>query len=273
MGRSDTARASCPVQARGLVARYGKETVLDGVDFDAPHGKITAVLGGSGSGKSTLLRCILGLLSPAGGAVRIFGEDITAISSDELTAIRSRLGVLFQNGALFSSMTVGENVAMAIREATALPEDVIDQMVRMKLSLVDLEPAIHKYPEALSGGMKKRAALARAIAADPEILFCDEPTAGLDPVVAAELDELLLNLRDLFDMTMVVVTHELASIETIADQVVMLAGGGVLAAGGLDEVSQSDDTEVRHFFDRMPHGREERRRSLLNVFEEKARDE
>jgi len=243
-----------PVEVEGLVARYGEETVLDGVDFRAGRGLVTVVLGGSGCGKSTLLRHTLGLLSPAAGTIRLLGRELSTLRDAELRDLRSRVGVLFQGGALFSSMTVGENVAMVIRETTSVPEPVVAQMVRMKLALVGLEDAVAKHPEELSGGMRKRAALARAIAVDPEILLCDEPSAGLDPIVAAELDDLLLNLKRLFGMTIVVVTHELASVRKIADWIVMLDAGRVIARGTPEQVMGSPHPLVRDFFARTPRG-------------------
>lgn len=246
----DPATNRYPVMVRGLVARYGTQTVLRGVDFFAERGLITVILGGSGCGKSTLLRHALGLMTPAEGEVRLFGQDILALHDDELRQVRSRIGVLFQSGALFSSLTVGENVAMVIRENSRLPEAVVRQLVRLKLALVGLEGAVTKYPEELSGGMRKRAALARAMAVDPEVLMCDEPSAGLDPIVAAGLDELLLELKFQFGMTIVVVTHELESVRKIADRVVMLEAGQVLASGTLDEVRGSSEPLVRDFFSR-----------------------
>ncbi len=254
-----------PVEVRGLVARYGNTTILDGVDFAAAPGEITVVLGGSGCGKSTLLRHSLGLETPAAGSIRLFGTEIQNIEERRLEEIRARIGVLFQSGALFTSMTVGDNVAVVIRENTDLPVPVVEQMVRMKLALVGLEDAIGKYPEELSGGMRKRAAIARSIASDPDILFCDEPSAGLDPVVATELDDLLLSLKELFDMTLVVVTHELESIKKIADRAFMLDDRRVIAHGTLQEVMHSADARVREFFDRAPRARERRRTSIYSV--------
>ncbi|MCU0662027.1 MAG: ATP-binding cassette domain-containing protein [Myxococcota bacterium] len=251
-----------PVLVQGLVARYGSQTVLDGVDFAAPRGLITVILGGSGCGKSTLLRHALGLMEPEAGTVRLLGCDLFSLNDDELRSVRSRIGVLFQSGALFSSLTVGENVALVIREQSQLPEPVVRQMVRMKLALVGLENAVTKYPEELSGGMRKRAALARAMAMDPEVLMCDEPSAGLDPIVAAGLDELLLDLKAQFGMTIVVVTHELESVRKIADRVVMLEAGRVLASGTIDEVRDSREQVVRDFFSRTPRAAAGRGASL-----------
>lgn len=259
-----------PVEVRRLIAKYGDTVVLDGVDLVTAPREITAVLGGSGCGKSTLLRHALGLYRPAGGTVKLFGKDVNTVSKAQLKEIRANIGVLFQSGALFTSMTVGENVAVVIRENTDLPETVIAQMVRMKLSLVGLEDAIAKYPEELSGGMRKRASLARAIASDPQVLFCDEPSAGLDPVVASELDDLLLNLKKLFGMTLLVVTHEVESIRKIADRVLMLDDGHVIAEGPLEEVVASDDRRVSDFFNRISHTQEKTQSSLYAMVNEKS---
>ena len=215
------------------------------------------------STKSTLLRHTLGLDAPTAGDVRLLGADIHDVEEERLKEIRSRIGVLFQGGALFTSMTVGENVAVVIRENTDLPEEIVRQMVRMKLALVGLEDAVDKFPEELSGGMRKRAAIARSIASDPDVVFCDEPSAGLDPVVATELDDLLINLKELFDMTLVVVTHELESIKKIADRAYMLDERKVIARGPLDEVMGSADARVRGFFDRAAREKTARRSSLL----------
>lgn len=248
----DTSRQSdLAVEIHGLVARYGEKVVLSGVDMSAKRGEITVILGGSGCGKSTLLRHALGLLRPESGNIKLLGEDISEVNDTRLSQIRTKIGVLFQNGALFSSMTVGDNIAFVIRENMDFPEPLLRQLVRYKLSLVGLEDAVQKFPDELSGGMRKRAALARAIAIDPEILFCDEPSAGLDPVVASELDDLLLNLKKELGVTIVVVTHELESIKKIADSVLMLDAGRVLASGRLAEVMQSSDPTVRAFFNRV----------------------
>ena len=264
-------REQAIVETRGLVAGYGDETVLDGVDFAAERGLITVILGGSGCGKSTLLRHALGLHRPIAGSVRLFGRELAELDDAALKEIRTRIGVLFQGGALFSSMTVGENVAMPIRESSRVPEPVVAQIVRMKLAQVGLEDAITKYPEELSGGMRKRAALARAIAVDPEILFCDEPSAGLDPIVSAGLDQLLLDLKALYGITIVVVTHDLDSVRKIADRVVMLHAGHVIAAGTLAEVEASGHPHVRDYFARAPSVERGGRGTLRALWEGKFR--
>ncbi|MCK6546485.1 ATP-binding cassette domain-containing protein [Myxococcota bacterium] len=238
------------LEVSGLVARYGERTVLGGIDLRVAPGEVRVILGGSGCGKSTLLKHCIGLAMPSEGHVRLLGCDLAASDEPVREAVLSRIGMLFQGGALLNSMTLHENVALPIQQKLELPKDVVDEMVRMKLGLVGLEKAANRTPPELSGGMKKRAALARAMALDPEILFCDEPSAGLDPITAAALDRLILDLKDRFGMSLVVVTHELASIETIADRVLMIDKGKVVADGPLGEVKRMDHPLVRSFFDR-----------------------
>jgi phospholipid/cholesterol/gamma-HCH transport system ATP-binding protein len=242
------------LSVQGLVARYGDRTILDGVDLVVARGEIRVVLGGSGSGKSTLLKHCIGLLEPAAGQVTVLGAPLGALEGAARTALLRRIGVLFQYGALLGSITVGANVALPLREHTDLPEAVIAEMVRMKLAAVELGHAENLLPSELSGGMRKRAALARALALDPDLLFCDEPSAGLDPLTSAELDELILRLRDRFGMAIVVVTHELMSIERIADRALMLGTGKVIADGTLAEVKQGQAPEIRAFFGRVAAG-------------------
>ena len=256
-----------PIEVQGLVARYGPRTVLNGVDLRVARGEVRVVLGGSGSGKSTLLKHVIGLATPAEGSVRLLGLELGLADEPDRNSVLSRIGMLFQGGALLNSLTVADNVALPLRANSELPPDVVREVVRMKLELVDLSHAIDLFPPELSGGMKKRAALARAMAFDPEILFCDEPSAGLDPITAADLDRLLLGLRDRFGMAMVVVTHELASVQTIADRVTMLDGGRVLVDGTLDEARQLDHPWVRSFFDRVGKTDEARRRSVFDALE------
>lgn len=252
------------LEVESLVAKYGDRTVLDGVNMTVDRGEVHVILGGSGCGKSTLLKHVIGLLRPASGRIQLLGTDLVAVDEDERNAVLARIGMLFQGGALLNSLTIAENVALPIRERTDLPEDVIQEMVAMKLALVSLSHAHQRTPPELSGGMKKRAALARAMATDPEILFCDEPSAGLDPITAAELDDLLINLKDRFGMSVVVVTHELPSIENIADRVTMLDKGKVIASGALAEVKRMDHPMVRSFFDRKAE-RETKPKSVLDV--------
>jgi phospholipid/cholesterol/gamma-HCH transport system ATP-binding protein len=238
----------------GLVARYGERTILDGVDLTVGRGEIRVILGGSGSGKSTLLKHCIGLLTPAEGQVRVLGQPIHGLEGAERVAVLRRIGVLFQSGALLGSITVRENIALPLREHTDLPEDVIGELVSLKLEVVELSHAENLLPGELSGGMRKRAALARAMALDPDLMFCDEPSAGLDPLTSAELDELILRLRDRFGMTIVVVTHELMSIERIADRVIMLSSGKAIADGTLAEVKGNDHPEIHAFFQRIAAG-------------------
>jgi phospholipid/cholesterol/gamma-HCH transport system ATP-binding protein len=240
-----------PLEVKKLVAKYGDRVVLNEVDLRARRSTIHVILGGSGSGKSTLLKHIVGLIQPAAGEVWLLGMNIATADEPQYEATMARVGMLFQGGALLNSLTLHDNVALPLREKTDLPESVIDDIVRMKLDQVSLLHAAARTPPELSGGMKKRAALARAMALDPEILFCDEPSAGLDPVTAVELDELLIDLRDRFGMTIVVVTHELASIDKIADDVTMLGKGQVAASGRLADVRKYDMPLVRAFFDRV----------------------
>lgn len=260
------------LEIHGLVARYGDRTVLQGIDFDVRPGEVHVILGGSGCGKTTLLKHAIGLLTPAEGTVDLLGVDLARADEPEKNAVLARIGMLFQGGALLNSLSVHENVALPIHERSELPKDVIDEMVRMKLGLVGLSHAGSLTPPELSGGMKKRAALARAMATDPEILFCDEPSAGLDPVTAASLDQLLLNLRDRFQMSVVVVTHELPSIEIISDRVTMLDKGRVVAQGTLPEVRAADHPVVRAFFDRRGEG-EAARRNVLEALSTRDRGE
>lgn len=254
-----------PLEIRQLVARYGEREILSGVDVNVRAGTVHVILGGSGSGKSTLLKHAVGLLQPSAGAVRLLGTDLAAADEPQYEALMGRVGMLFQGGALLNSYTVHENVALPLHEKTTLSPSVIDDVVRMKLAMVGLGHAAELAPRELSGGMRKRAALARAMALDPDILFCDEPSAGLDPVSAAELDELIVGLRDRFGTTIVVVTHELASIHAIADHVTMLARGVVVADGPLSEVARSQVPEVRAFFERRPDGVRAARSSVMSV--------
>ncbi|MEO1230529.1 MAG: ATP-binding cassette domain-containing protein [Myxococcota bacterium] len=248
---SSAARPPSTVSVSKLIARYGPRTILQGIDVDVKPSEIRVILGGSGSGKSTLLKHMIGMIRPAGGEVRLLGEDLPNLDEAARERVLRRVGILFQGSALLNSLTVHENVALPLKQDPSLPKDVIDEIVRMKLALVELSHAGQLFPSELSGGMKKRAGLARAMALDPEVLFCDEPSAGLDPITAAQLDNLLIALRDRFQMSVVVVTHELASVELIADRVVMLHKGHIIADGSLDHVRSADHPMVRAFFDRV----------------------
>lgn len=240
------------IEVIGLVTHYGDREILKNISIAIPRGKTTVILGGSGCGKSTLLRHLIGLLKPTKGSILINSNDITTMKEGELNEVRKRMGVLFQGAALLNSMTISDNVALPIREHTRLKESTIQIMVRMKLDLVGLSGFDGFYPAQLSGGMKKRAGIARAMALDPEFLFFDEPSAGLDPVTAAGLDELILKLRNVFKMTIVVVTHELPSVFMIADYVIMLDVGEVIFSGTLDELKASDNPRIRMFLERKP---------------------
>jgi len=240
------------IEVHGLTTYYGKRRILDGVDFVVQPGEIRVIMGGSGSGKSTLLRHLLGLHTPAAGIIRILGKDISRLGAREMLAFRREIGVSFQGGALFTSMTVGENVALPLREHWKLDENTIRIMSGLKLEVVSLGGFQDLMPSQLSGGMIKRAALARAIVMDPKLLFFDEPSAGLDPVVSAELDELILKLRDAMRMTIIVVTHELESAFKIADRITVLDQGKNLLTGTMTEVKASDNDRVLSLLNRIP---------------------
>ncbi len=240
------------ISIRGVSMAYGARRVLDGVDLDVCRGEILVLLGGSGSGKSTLLKNVLGLAKPDTGSITINGVDVTSCSQSELVAVRRRIGVGFQAAALFNSLTVAENVALPLQELTRLAESTIKLVVWMKLMAVGLSDAGSLYPPELSGGMRKRAAVARAMALDPEILILDEPSAGLDPIVSAGLDELILFLNRSFGITILVVTHELESAFRIADRVAMLHQGSLIAINRKDEFVSNANPRIRQFLDRQP---------------------
>lgn len=239
------------IEVRGLRKSFGKQEVLKGVDLSVRKGETLVILGGSGSGKSTLLRCLVGLERPDAGTVRIQGIDIFA-DPQGLSALRRRMGMAFQGGALFGSMTVAENIELPLVEFTKLPASTRRIIARIKLGMVGLEDAMDRLPSELSGGMRKRAALARALALDPEILFFDEPSAGLDPVTAAGIDELLLQLRRVFDVTIVVVTHEMSSAFAIADRLALMHEGRFIVIDTPDSVRECQHPVVRNFLDRRP---------------------
>src|SRR6202521_4146469 len=239
------------ISLRNLRVSYGEREILHGINFDVMRGETLVILGGSGSGKSTLLRTLVGLEKPNSGEIWLKGKNIAAISDAEMDEIRKKIGMSFQGGALFGSMTVGENVALPLREHTKLEDSTIEIILRLKLDQVGLSGFENYMPSQLSGGMKKRAAVARPLAMDPEILFFDEPSAGLDPIIAAGVDELILDLKKAFRMTIIVVTHELASAFLIADRMLALDKGNVAALGSTEEMRSSAQPRVRQFLDRI----------------------
>jgi phospholipid/cholesterol/gamma-HCH transport system ATP-binding protein len=239
------------ISLRNLRVSYGQREILHGINFEVMRGETLVILGGSGSGKSTLLRTLVGLERPNSGEIWLKGKNIAAISPAEMDEIRKKIGMSFQGGALFGSMTVGENVALPLREHTKLEEPTIEIILRLKLDQVGLSGFENYMPSQLSGGMKKRAAVARALAMDPEILFFDEPSAGLDPIIAAGVDQLILELKKAFHMTIIVVTHELASAFLIADRMVLIDKGNVVAIGTSAEMRASTQPRVRQFLDRI----------------------
>lgn len=241
------------VRCRGLAAGYPGSVVLRRIDLAIHRRQITAIVGGSGSGKSTLLKTLVGLLPPLAGEVELLGQPLGELEPAARRALLRRTGHVFQHGALFSAESVFENLAVPVREHTNLPHEIIEEMARMKLSLVELQAFMHRLPAELSGGQRRRVALARAAILDPEVIFCDEPSAGLDPRAAASLDDILCRFRELFGMSVVLISHELQSIGRIADRVIMLRDGCVRADGSFDALRQSEDAEVRAFFRREPH--------------------
>ena len=261
------ARAEAIIQVRDLTNRFGNQVVHDGLNLDVYRGEILGVIGGSGSGKSVLLRSIVGLQTPASGSVRVLGEDLLKLAPERRSQLERRFGMLFQRGALFSSLTVIENVAVPLIENASLNRADAEHLAEVKLALVGLPAnAGEKYPAALSGGMIKRAALGRALALDPDILFLDEPTSGLDPIGAAEFDQLVLTLRDALDLTVFIVTHDLDTLYTICDRVAVLSDKRVLVADRLDIVEATDNSWVQEYFN-GPRGRAARRASQQRVRE------
>lgn len=238
------------IEVKDLVTHYGDQKVLDEVSFAVAPGEIFLIIGASGCGKSTLLKHMAGLLKPTEGQVVHQGQDIAVLDEDQLAEIQRTIGIAFQSSGLFNSMTIGENVALPLREYGNLDPELIDAVVRMKLSLVGLAGAVDKLPSELSGGMRKRAGLARAMALDPPLVYFDEPSAGLDPIMASGLDDLVLELKKLLNITFVIVTHELESIRKIADRILMLDLGKVIFLGTLAEAQSSDNDRVRQFFER-----------------------
>lgn len=236
------------IEIRNMVAKYGTRTILSDISVDILPQEITVILGGSGSGKTTLLKNMLRLYEPTAGSVKFWGEDVLTMDEHAFNDVLKKTGMLFQSGALLNSISVYENISIPLEMHTKLSAKIRDRMIRVKLSLVGLSEAMHMFPSELSGGMKKRAALARAMAMDPPLLFCDEPSAGLDPVTSAALDELILSLKKQLGMTIVIVTHELASIHRIADKIIFLDAGKMLFYGTLDEAKSAGIPEIDTFF-------------------------
>lgn len=237
------------IEADGVVTRFGRQTVHDGLSLQIRRGELVALIGGSGSGKSVLLREILGLQRPTAGTVRLLGTDMWRAPQAELAAVRRRFGMMFQEGALFSSLDVAGNVATPLREHTDTPAELLPRLVNLRLALAGLgADAGAKMPAQLSGGMKKRAALARALALEPEVLFLDEPTSGLDPITARAFDELLAFLNCDLGLTVLMVTHDLDTLLSIARRVVVLGRGKVIADGSIDEVLAVDDAWIKSYF-------------------------
>ncbi len=234
----------------GLATRFGDHVVHSGIDFEVRRKEIFALIGGSGSGKSTLLREMILLHRPSEGSIRVLGVDLDDLADEDALALRRRWGVMFQHGGLFGSLTVTENVGLPLREHTALADPMIDAIAAWKLDMAGLKPEVGaQYPSELSGGMLKRASLARALALDPELLFLDEPTAGLDPHSAGGVDQLVLRLRELFGLTIVMITHDLDLLWQVADRVAVLASGKVQGIGSMAELSSMDHPDIRPFFD------------------------
>jgi phospholipid/cholesterol/gamma-HCH transport system ATP-binding protein len=246
----ETAENSPAIAIRNLVTKFGSREILSNLNLEIWRGETFVILGGSGCGKSTLLRNIVGLEPPTEGQIWIQGKEITRLSEDEFNELRKKIGMAFQNSALFNSMTVGENVALPLREHTELEDSTIQIMTRIKLEQVGLSGFASFMPSQLSGGMRKRAGIARALAMDPEILLFDEPSAGLDPIIAAGIDNLILKLKQAFRMTIVLVTHELASAFLLADRLAMLDQGRILFVGTPEELRASAIPRVRQFLDR-----------------------
>ena len=246
----ETAEAEPVIEISHVATRFGDHVVHEDVDMQVLRGEIFALVGGSGSGKSTLLREMILLHEPDSGSIRILGVDVQSMDEREAQALRPRLGVMFQHGGLFGSLSVRENVGLPLREHTKLDDETVDELAAMKIALTGLAPETGaQYPSELSGGMMKRASLARALALDPELLFLDEPTAGLDPHSAGGVDELVLHLRELFGLTVVMITHDLDLLWQVADRVAVLGEGRIQGIGSMGELAQMDHPAIRQFFD------------------------
>jgi phospholipid/cholesterol/gamma-HCH transport system ATP-binding protein len=256
MANADNDNTPEPViEVKNVSTRFGEHVVHSDISLDVRRGEIFAIVGGSGSGKSTLLREIILLHRPDSGSIRVLGSELETLNDAQTLALRQRLGVMFQKGGLFGSLDVRENVGLPLREHTGLDDTLIDEVAAWKIALTGLAPETgRQYPSELSGGMHKRASLARALALDPELLFLDEPTAGLDPVSAAGVDSLVLELRDLFGLTVVMITHDLDLLWQVADRVAVLGEGRVQGIGSMQELSTMDQPAIRQFFE-GPRGR------------------
>ncbi|MCH8999925.1 MAG: ATP-binding cassette domain-containing protein [Proteobacteria bacterium] len=248
--QAQTLAAKPVIEVRGLDAHYGDVQILFGVNLAVYEGEIMVIMGASGSGKSTLLRHLIGLEHPSAGSLELLGQDIGRLGANELMDLRRKMGVAFQGGALFSSMTVAENLKLPLREHTRLDEKTMDIMARMKLEVVNLSGFGELMPAELSGGMLKRAAVARAIIMDPKLLFFDEPSAGLDPVISAALDEMILRLRDAMEMTIVVVTHEVESALKIADRITILDAGRIVEVDTPEAIRKSSNPRIQNLLNR-----------------------
>lgn len=242
------------IKSENVVKKFDERTVLNGISLEIYKGETFVIMGGSGCGKSTFLRHLTGALKPDSGRVSILGKDLSTLKEDELDAVKKKIGMSFQSSALFDSMTVGDNVALPLREHAKLDKSVIDIVVKMKLEMVGLRGFEDLMPSQLSGGMRKRVGLARAIAMDPEIVFYDEPTAGLDPIVSGVIDKLILDLSKKLSITSVVVTHDMKSVFSIADRIAMLYEGRVLEVGTPDEMRKSKNQMVQQFVSGSPDG-------------------
>ena len=256
------------IDVRHLRKTFTGKVVLEDVNFTVERGSVCVVMGGSGSGKSTVLRHLIGAYKPDSGEIYLDGEEISQLSERELERVRRKFGMLFQGGALLNSLTVGENIALPIRHHTDLPDETIELMVKMKLELVGLRDAEHLKPSQISGGMQKRVSLARAIALDPKIVFYDEQSAGLDPIVTAVIDTLMVDLTKIMGITSLVVTHDMNSAFRIADQMIMLHRGRIVAHGTPEEIKHSADPLVQQFITGAPDGPIPLRRSQKDYLED-----